>query len=119
MSEEIDTSKELTPKRAFKLNEQDGFTQDEIGDAYDVHRNTVSNRKKSWEETKNTTESVVENKIEEYGLDGNIDDEEPEDNPYDVTECPACGNDMDNPDSAGEKDCPHCGTTLAFTEDEL
>lgn len=119
MSENINTDEPLTPKRAFTLNTQDEHTQSEIADAYDVHHNTVSKRKREYEEQKETAESVVESRIEEYDLENAITDEVPEENPYDVVECPSCNTDIDKPDSAGKHDCPNCETSLKFSESEL
>jgi len=112
-------SKELTPKRAYELFEDEGMTNNQIAEKFDSSVSTVIRRRRTHEETQDQISSEIDDQIDSLDLGSHITDDEPEDNPYAVTECPACGDDMDTPDSAGQHDCPHCETTLKFGEGDV
>lgn len=97
-------SGELTPKRAYELNEG-GMSFREIGSLYDVSHTTARRRKEEHEESMEMGKSQVSpNDFEPSDLRSALQDKETE-NPY-VHDCPACGD----PIEEGTRHCPHCGS---------
>lgn len=111
-------NKNLTPKEAYRLFEDENLTNGEIAERFDTSDSTVIRRRREFEQTQETVENAVAEEVESYGLDEHIEDEEPESNPYDMVSCPACGEDIKPPEEAGKHDCPECDSELEWTEDE-
>lgn len=110
---------DLTPKKAWQEYHEDNRTLSEIAEDYDVSTSTVGRYKRQWEETKDTALDAAEQAIKNEEIRSSITDEEPDENPYDMVSCPSCGDDIKTPDSAGKSDCPECGKTLNWSEDEI
>jgi len=103
----------LTPQRAHELYNEKGLSNSQIGEKHDVSEATVYRRRQEYMEMQETVEEQVSSAMDEH-----ITDDEPDDNPYEMATCPACDSDMDRPTTAGEHDCPNCGATLQFADDE-
>lgn len=113
----------LTPKTAYRLTKEQGLTQTEVGDMFGVTQPRVSTLVSQYEEAKQEgRESVSPDDFSREELESVLADEEPEDNPFESVECPACGADIakgEAPNSAGKHPCPHCGTKIEWGEDEI
>lgn len=96
-------SGELTPKRAYELNEG-GMSFREIGNLYDVSHTTARRRKEEHEESMEMGKQQVD--PHDFGtedLRSALEDKET-DNPY-LHPCPSCDEDIEE----GMTTCPYCG----------
>lgn len=117
------TDEKLTPKTAYRMTEEQGMTQSEVGDLFGVSQPRVSTLKKQYEEARHEGRQEAEpSDFEADELRSALGDEAPESNPFEGEECPLCGDTIladEAPDSPGIHDCPHCGKPIQWSEGEL
>lgn len=110
------------PQRIHKLYYEDDLTQNEIADKFDVSQPAVSKWIRQLDEAKNEGKEKGRQEVTEnpgdYDLTRETDDEETED-PYTEVMVPCCNSTIPTPDSAGKHDCPECGKTLDWNQDEI
>jgi len=115
-------TRELTPEEAYRRYEGvggfDSHNNAEIAEEFDVSKQTVRRRRKTFEEMQETAEKVVDDKLNDLGIGENVEDDEPDDNPYASVECPECGSHVGLPDEPGETDCPGCSVRLRIEESD-
>lgn len=113
----------LTPKTAYNLTVKQGMTQTEVADMFGITQPRVSTLKNQYDQAKKEgKEEVSPEDFSEEELAQALGDEPADHNPYDGTECPACEDDIlpsEYPSSPGVHACPHCGTEIEWSEDEL
>jgi len=115
---------ELTAEKAYKLYNEDGLSYTQIAeqfsdDSESITHTTVRNRVNAFEDGKSKGIDEVTSNPQEYDLAGAIDDDEPEENPYEKVEYPCCGERQEIPNNPGTHSCPNCGTVLEWSEDEI
>ncbi len=120
MSKRYNKVPELTAEKAYKHYHNDGLSYKQIAEKYSsddesISHTTVRNRVNSFDEGVST----VTSNPEEYDLKSAIDDNEPEDNPFDKVEYPCCGERQETPNSPGKHSCPNCGVVLEWNKSEL
>jgi adenine-specific DNA methylase len=116
------SDKKLTAKEAYELTEEKGHTGSQVAEAYNVSPSWVSQQKSDYanarqEGYESGKDDVSPNDFERDTLLEAIGDEKSD---KDITsKCPSCGDVIPTPDEAGESDCPECGVTLNWSEDEI
>lgn len=117
------TGEKLTPRTAYRLTEEQGMTQSEVGEMFGVSQPRVSTLKSQYESARDEgAESVTPDQFEPEELKEALNDSEPDENPYEGTDCPRCGKEIPAtkyPSEPGVHDCPHCGEPIQWSEQEL
>jgi len=117
------TDETLTPKTAHRLTEDQGMTQTEVGKMFGITQPRVSTLKSQYKDAKEEgKDSVSPGDFPAEDLRGALADEEPNNNPFEGVECPACNDEIaqaEAPGSAGLHPCPHCGENIKWDEGEL
>lgn len=124
MSNRYNKAPELTAEKAWKLYNKDGLSYRQIAERFsseneEITHTTVRNRVVAFEDGKNEGVNEVTSNPKEYDLLDAIDDEPPEENPFDKVEMPCCGERAEKPNTPGQHSCPNCGALLNWSEDEI
>lgn len=108
------SGKEIPPEEVHAMYHNRNMTQAQIGEHYGVTQQYISQILRGYERGR---ESVDPSDFGKDELKSALGDD-PTTDPYDH-DCPACGEIIPSPDSAGRHPCPECGTELEWSADEI
>lgn len=112
----------ITAKEAYDKYHNQGMTQAQIAEEAGVSQPYISRLISGYDKAKETgrEEAIedVKSNPSEYDITDTINDEEPDDTPFEAT-CPECNENIPKPNTAGTHDCPECNSTLKWSESEI